>query len=224
MANNSLPKPNITIFNYLNLAHGDYLVSRHLLVHGFLEHGAMLASTAVEKYLKAVIGVHGITKSEHLGKALYQLIHTSQPTLYEQLDMDFIKFLEKTFKLRYAKVSSPGLAIVINQYRTLIALDSTIKQIDAGFLLRKNEDILDTPYRIDVKNKNHELLTDNIALNNKISSYLFKRTNKVLELKIEHNLTTIAASYETEGVNWIGSFLKIPELSLNKNEFALIKG
>lgn len=212
------------VLNYVALAHSDYLASRHLLLHGFLEHGAMLASTAVEKYLKAVVGVHGMTRGEHLCGTLYKLVKQCQPLLYAGLDMDFVKFLEKTFKLRYASVSSPGLAIVINQYRTLMSLDAVVAQIDAGFKHKDGKTLIETPYRLDCKNSNPRLIVDNVVLDQNLLYAMQKKSNKVLELKIEKNLMTFSVSYETEGVGLEGSFLKIPELSIEKSSFTLTRG
>ncbi|RZL94537.1 MAG: HEPN domain-containing protein [Variovorax sp.] len=123
------------VLNYLYLAHEDYVVSRHLLREGYLDHGAMLAATAVEKYLKAVIGFSGISNRDHLGNPLFKLVERCQPQLYASLDKTFLKFLQKAYKLRYASASSPGLAIVLNQYRILIGLDEAIACIDKGFKL-----------------------------------------------------------------------------------------
>jgi hypothetical protein len=41
------------IQNFLSLAQEDYLAARHLLIHGMLPQGCLLAVTTIEKYLKA---------------------------------------------------------------------------------------------------------------------------------------------------------------------------
>lgn len=212
------------ILGYLGLAHSDYLVARHLLRSGFLEHGAMMAATAVEKHLKAVIGVHGLSRSEHLGSSLYNLVRNCQPALYNALDFDFIKFLAKAYKLRYATVSAPGLAIVINQYRTLFALDATIAKVDIGFKIIENGKTLPTPFQQCVVSNNLQLLDDNIALRSELLRELTQRSNKVLELRIENDYSGLRVEYETEGVNMSGLFTKIPDLSTKKTEFQLTRG
>jgi hypothetical protein len=68
------------------------------------------------------------------------------------------------------------------------------------------------------------LTKENVALNTKTIPEILRKNNKVLELKIEDNLTTFAVSYETEGVSLEGSFLKIPELSIKKDNFTLTWG
>lgn len=220
----SVPDQNLIVLNYLVLAHGDYVASRHLLRNGFLEHGAMLAATAAEKYLKAVIGIHGVSNKDHLGGNLYKLVGRCQPALYESLDKEFLKFLEKAYKLRYASASSPGLAIVINQYRTLIAFDYFIKGIDHGFEFKSGGAALQTPYCAGVESADPNLIEDNAAVNESCLSTLVQRNNKVLEIKIEKNYSTLRIEYETEGVNINGIFTKIPELSLMSKSFFLSRG
>jgi HEPN domain-containing protein len=173
------------ILAFLSLAHGDYLAARHLLRAGFLEQGCALCATAVEKYLKAVIGVHGIAKSDHLGPPLFKLMKSCQPELFASLDEDFLKFLAKAYRLRYASVSSPGLSIVINQFRTLLAVDHMIRTLDQGFALKRGGEDLLTPYRQSVTASDQHLLEDNIALGILSMSEYFARPNRVLEIKIE---------------------------------------
>ena len=48
------------------LGYRDYIAARFLLTHDFLFQGAMLASTAVEKYLKAVLVSQGLKARGHL--------------------------------------------------------------------------------------------------------------------------------------------------------------
>lgn len=216
--------PEAAVFNYLGLAHRDYLAGRHLLRNGFLENGAMLASTAVEKYLKAVIGVHGMSREDHLCSSLYKLVQKCQPSLYDDLDMDFVKFLEKAYRLRYASVSSPGLAIVINQYRTLMALDIAIARIERGFISRDLKTPLATHYKNGIETQDPRLIEENVAINLGDFALIAKKENKIMELKIENNLTTFEVRYETQGVNMQGSFLKIPELSIHKSNFTLTRG
>lgn len=210
--------------NYLDLAHQDYRAARHMLRSGFLEHGAMLASTAVEKYLKAVIGASGIHNSDHLGGTLYKLVAKHQPDLSTTLDKDFLKFLEKAYKLRYASASSPGLSIIINQYRTLMTLDRLIAEIDRGFQLSHDANAAATPYQAGVKREDPELLLDNVAIDPPLVLTLMQSNNKVVELKVEDDFSTMRAEYETMGVNAAGSFTRLPEISTKKNEFTLSRG
>lgn len=216
--------PNVRVINYLALAQSDYIAGRHLLRAGFLEHGAMLAATAAEKYLKAVIGVHGLDNSDHLSGTLYKLAGRCQPELFAAIDKDFLKFLEKAYRLRYASASAPGFAIVINQYRTLFAIDEFVAHVDRGFSIESNGISAQTPYRASVAQADLRVIEDNIAVNPTLVVELRRRHNKVLDLKVEDDYKTLSALYETDGVNINGSFAKIPELSSKKSGFLLSRG
>ena len=212
------------VLNYLQLAHNDYLTARHLLFNGYLEHGALLASTSAEKYLKAIIGIHNINNRDHLGRTVYKLVEKCQPVLYKSFDHDFLKFLEKAYKLRYAHTSSPGFSMVINQYRTLYGIDNLVSQIDSGFHLKSNNEIFKTPFQQAILANDERVIKDNVAINPALFIKFLDRHNKVLELKIENDFQTVHIQYETEKVNMIGEFSKIPEISMNKSKFTLTKG
>lgn len=207
--------------SYLALAHSDYAAGRHLLRQGFLEQGAMLAATAAEKYLKAVIGVAGLDNSDHLSGTLYKLVERCQPEMFAAIDKDFLKFLEKAYRLRYASASAPGFAIVINQYRTLFAIDTLVANVDRCFVIEGGEK---TPYQASVATANPQVIEENIALDPALLLTLRLRPNKVLDYKVEDDYQTIHAVYSTNGVNMSGPFTKIPEISVKKSAFTLSRG
>jgi hypothetical protein len=152
------------------------------------------------------------------------LVGRYQPKLSNALDKDFLKFLEKAYKLRYASASSPGLAIVINQYRCLMAIGSLVAQIDAGFDLKTDGNHSKTPYQRGIVAGDVHLIEDNVVVTPSLSSGIVQRNNKVFELKVENNYDTLRVEYETMGVNVTGLFSKIPELSVNKQTFVLTRG
>ena len=53
---------------FLNIAYKDYLGARVLLNSGLLPQGAVLASTAVEKYFKAILSFGGSEARGHLSR------------------------------------------------------------------------------------------------------------------------------------------------------------
>lgn len=212
------------VLAFLSLAHSDYLAARHLIRSGFLEQGSALCATAVEKYIKAVIGYHGIAKSDHLGPPLFKLLKSCQPALSSSLDWDFLKFLAKAYKLRYASISSPGLAIVLSQFRMLLALDHVINLLDQGFAVKQGNEALLTPYQQSVEASAPHLIEDNVALGVVSLSEFLAKPNRVVEIKIESNLGGLRAEYSTDRVNLVGEFMKLPELSIQKEQFQLSLG
>lgn len=211
--------------NFLGLAHQDYLASRLLLRQGYLSSGVVLAATAVEKHLKAILSLKNLhPKKQHLDGAVLNLIHTHYPELYNDLDLDFIKFLKRSFKLRYATADSPGFGIVINQYRSLMALDTTISTIDQGFSITKNGQEIDTPLRHAVANDDERVTIDNVAINRMLIEKIALKNNKVHEMKVSKDLRTLVVEYETDGVQVEGSFCKKTDIGYDKKQWQLTKG
>jgi HEPN domain-containing protein len=50
----------IEVSQWLNWADQDYLASRSLLLRGYVLQGTIVANTAIEKYIKAVLMLRGI--------------------------------------------------------------------------------------------------------------------------------------------------------------------
>jgi len=212
------------ILNYLSLALDDYIAARLLLREGLLAQGVAVASTAVEKQLKALLAIHGIYSKKHLDKGLLAKIRSVEPELGNYLSDDFIKFLGKGFSLRYASIDSGGFQIVINQYRTLIQLDAVILTIDGGFRLQLSGAKIRTPLEQAIADKNPMVLEDNVHLETISMEDLYQTPNMLQEIKIENNLKTVTAKYKTEGLNIIGDFCKKTDISFGKREWKLALG
>lgn len=201
------------ILGFVGIGYQDYLGARLLLINGLLKQGTGLAATAVEKFLKGVILIKGNKCKGHLGENLIRAVKNQQPQLYDSLNIDFIRFLKKAYKLRYTDEIKERFSIVINQYRTLAELDKTINLIDSGINITKNGISVDTVYRQGLEKRESLLVEENyIALSMARSEYL-KKKNKVVELSIEPDTNGLSLSYVTDGVNDEGSFLKQVEIS-----------
>lgn len=210
--------------SFLDLALDDYRASRLLLRSGMLPQGVVLAATAVEKHLKAVLALKKYYTKKHLDSGLLQAIQTLHPELHAALDADFMKFLKRGFMLRYAAAESDGFSIVISQHRTLIALDNTIGHLDSGFLIKDGDREVETPLRMAILANDRTILDDNVPQSGILFTELAARNNKMFELRVDHKLETIQVQYETEGLNIIGEFCKKPDLAANKQQWKLSLG
>lgn len=182
-------------------------------MNGLLPQGVGMAATAVEKCLKGVLLIKGNRCNGHLEKNLINAIKNQQPKLYDDLNVDFIKFLRKAYKLRYYDDKKDRFSIVINQFRTLAELDKNMSVIDSGVVLSKNGVTIESVYVQGLKKKEQLLMESNyIALGLDRGKFM-KRRNKVLELSIEPDTNGLNVSYETGCVNDSGSFLKPVEIS-----------
>lgn len=220
----SSPKYHHKSTDFLDLAQDDYVAARLLLRSGFLPQGVVVAATAVEKYLKAALAVKKYYSKKHLDSGLIQIVEKLFPDLSSALNTDFLKYLKRGFMLRYAIVDSDGFSIIINQYRTLIALDETVANIDKGFLVKHGVNEIDTPLRRAMKAKEPTVFIDNVPLGGIGFSELAQRPNMMYELKVDHKLASIKVTYQTEALNIIGDFCKKPDLSARKTILKLSLG
>ena len=108
---------------YLTAGFDDYLASRVLLNNQLLTQGAILASTAIEKYIKALMVMYGNESHGHLKKSHWNAFKHHQPTIYKQVNEDFLKLCQKCYKLRYLDSLKNNFNLVIAQLEFLAELD-----------------------------------------------------------------------------------------------------
>ena len=78
------PQKTLAVRTFINLAFKDYIAARALLNTDLAElalGGAILASTCIEKYFKAIMAFRGNRTSKHLSKALVNSIKNYDPKL-----------------------------------------------------------------------------------------------------------------------------------------------
>jgi uncharacterized protein (UPF0332 family) len=211
--------------NFLDLALEDYRAARLLLREGLLAQGLALASTAVEKELKAVLALKHLYTKRHLDSGLVKLAQKHFPGIKSTaLDSDFMKYLTKGFDLRYATVDTGGYTIVINQRRTLMALDAAMLAIDSGFAVTQAGAAHPTPLNAAIGSRDPLIVSDNVAVGATSLEEFRKKPNKMFELRVSSQWQVLSATYVTEGLNVIGTFCKSSDLNFNKSTIQLAKG
>lgn len=209
--------------SFLSIAFDDYVAARLLLRNRLLAQGVGLASTSVEKYIKAILALKKqYPKKLHLEKKLVSMLAQHHKHLYDSLDHDFLEFLSRGYRLRYAATESQGFSLVINQYRTLYALDRTIKEIDTGFIFKNSS--ITSPFRTAILEKDTRIFEDNLPLNLVSEAEFKNKINHIQEIKVGTKLNVVAVHYDTEGVNMSGIFNKRSDISLEKSHWQLALG
>src|SRR6188474_1578669 len=90
----------------VDLGYRDYIAARFLLNNEFIIQGLTLASTAVEKYLKALIIFTSKKKEKynyHLDNfsKLKTILDKNYHDVTKRFDPVFLSILEKAYKIRY---------------------------------------------------------------------------------------------------------------------------
>jgi len=185
----------IDTMHWVSWADQDYVAARILLLTGLAVQGATLACTALEKYLKAVCTISGVP-CENVGHDVSKLngmLH--HRTIPLQLNVKFLRFLDKAYKLRYPEELTPGFNIALNSIATLVELDTTVHVVRNGFSFRRNDNGVTTKLEEGLKNRAQELLTKNCALAGIDKKQLFAEPSWSYDLRVMPDGTILEASY-----------------------------
>lgn len=160
------------IKNLVMLGYDDYIAARFLINNNFLMQGVLMASSSVEKYLKALLlALKGKVPKIHLDKLdnlKIQFQDTEYFELFDHLDSSFLLVLGKAYKFRYYDniKEADTVGFFVNQF--LGELDYSVFAIELLFNEFKDQNGTpwQSPLRKAIKEKNENLFKDNYILNN----------------------------------------------------------
>ena len=155
----------------IDLGYRDYSAARFLLNNHFIVQGLTLASTAVEKYLKAII-VFNLEEREwynyHFDRfeQLKKLLAKVNSDVTQEFDPVFVSILEKAFKIRYYdKIEKPiFMGFYINQF--IGELDFTIDFLEKFIANTQSGGQSISAYNRAVKNNEPHLCENNFIIKN----------------------------------------------------------
>src|SRR5690606_33800308 len=152
------------------LAYRDYISSRLLLNNQLVLQGLTLASTAVEKYLKAVI-VFNLKEPEwinyHFDK-FYKLKELTTKVgfrMINEFDPVFTEVLTKAFKIRYYNGLKEDIAIGIYLNQFIGELDSVVNKLETYISSTQFNGQKFSPYWRAIESKDPKLYEENYILN-----------------------------------------------------------
>lgn len=156
----------------ISLGYNDYISARYLIHGGYIIQGVTLASTAVEKYLKAILAFHGKEKKDmgvHLDKLdkIQKLLSECYFDVTKKIDNRFLKILGDAYKIRYYDTLKEATTIgfFINQF--IGELDFIVNYIETKVIKgihNGDGNNISTQYNRDINNKNKDLLLNNYLL------------------------------------------------------------
>lgn len=156
----------IKISQFLDLGYKDYIGARVLLMSGLLLQGAILGSTAVEKYLKAILAFKGNVSHGHLKSAHIRAAKNFDSRLGKMLNDKFLLLLQRVYEMRYIDSLSVGFNIVIAYREFLAELDFTCQMLHESFKLNINGAQVLSSYHLARDQRDELLYTDNFVANN----------------------------------------------------------
>lgn len=152
--------------SYFSLGYRDYIAARFLLNNNFFLQGLTLASSSVEKYLKALLIFHGRSKKKHLSQLddLKQELANCYYDLTQKFDPRFFTLLSNAYKARYYDNLQEPLTIGFFVNQLIGELDSFVSFIE-NFVITEikdlNGNIVKTPYKRAYEEKNEQLIKNN---------------------------------------------------------------
>lgn len=154
----------------MDLGYRDYIAARLLLNNHLIVQGLTLASTAIEKYLKALI-VFNLDKEEkyhyHFDRfeKLKDLLNKVNKDVTKEFDPVFLELLENAFKIRYYdNIKHPiFMGLYINQF--IGELDYTIEVLENFIAQTENGGVSFSAYNRAIKNNDSFLYANNYVLN-----------------------------------------------------------
>ena len=162
----------MTAVNLATLAYIDYIAARYLINNDFVWQGSILASTAIEKYLKVLLVIREVDISkikyhlDNLAKLKTHFVNTDYIKLFnDYFDDYFLDILSKVYQFRYYDIKIPtSVGFLTNQF--LGELDYTVFIIEQLLEAKdKANSIVHTKYQREVDNKEKNLFHNNYVLN-----------------------------------------------------------
>jgi len=203
------PERTRAILAFLDLGFRDYIGARALLINGYCLQGAQLASTAVEKYLKAVMAFRGNSTKGHLGPSVMNSVGNYDPTLSAALNPTFIELLIRCYSLRYYDGIEPGFNIALASTNVLAELDYTVAEICKRISLHRSGKRLMTPYESAVQKKDPRLVHGNhLFMGMTKESFANAHPPHCFEMRLDPKLGLIEIEYQSEVGRWSPNFLE----------------
>lgn len=171
MKNQNKNNPFKEIQDFMTSGYEDYIASRFLLNNGYYLQGGILASMAVEKYLKATIKAYFPEEKvphkhlDNLHLLVKRFSNTEHEKIYQQHDQTFMAELSTLYMLRYFNNFSENVSIgfLVNQF--LCELDHMVAFYNHYIKLHDADgSVRETSFSSDAKQSHQDLLENNWPL------------------------------------------------------------
>lgn len=203
------------VLGFINLGFKDYIAARTLLNEGIGKQGhlglqgSVLASTAVEKYFKAIVAGWGKPRKWHLDKILLAEVEKRGGNLHAKLNHSFLEFLMRCYTLRYFDTLEPGFTLHISSRQVLAELDFTISEVQRRFIFkRKDGRSTETPFDTYVESRHPLLWKNNYVLQKTDRKALVEQRDSIYGMRLDEMMGLMEVFYDTDESKDDGDFLK----------------
>jgi HEPN domain-containing protein len=204
--------------HYHVLAYRDYIAARTLLLKGEHMPAAMLASTALEKYIKCILAIHGVKLNLHMD-SLPQLrtqLASKHITLLNELDPDFVEILASAYTLRYYDSIERPLVFSFHTWQFLAELDVSITLIESRMTLTAaSGSQIESAFARDKAEGNPALLEENHVLLGKQKSEQMTRHGQMISVKVGPEIGELySVTNDIAPMVYDGRMLKVIDITI----------
>jgi hypothetical protein len=147
------------------LGYLDYVAARTLLRNGLAIQGLILASTCIEKYLKAVLATAGKATATHLDSdGFVEILRDNDRDVLSYISEGFLRYLGRAYAFRYIEPHSGPDSIAVEQRKLLAELDYSVGQLESAVTIRVNDTIQKSSYALAVESRDGHVWNDNHIL------------------------------------------------------------
>lgn len=183
---------------FLNDAFNDYLAARVLLLSGLPQQGAILSSTAIEKYLKAILAFRGNESHGHLKASHWRAVKNFSPTLFGQLDLEFLELNKKCFRLRYTDAIPVGFNLVVPTRNFLAELDHTALAVQRRFVPNAEAASYKTEFDLLMERRDDRLWVENhVLLKMDKETFIYGAPQFIYEIRSHEVRGLLEANYSS---------------------------
>jgi len=169
------------------MAYKDYVAARLLLQNDMLHQAAFLINTCIEKELKAYLFASGISvkRNHDTEKLIDRVSQIESVNWVGDINLDFIKVINKIYESRYFETLEPGYNFVINRNKFLAELDYTYSLLHSkSFKVDRQQNPIKSMYQISVENKDPLVYKNNYVLINRPKEELLDKRDLVHEFRV----------------------------------------
>ena len=197
------------ILSFFGAAAKDYIAARVLLNAQLPVQGAILASTAIEKYFKTIMALRGNSSTGHLRKAHWNSVKNYAPEIFVDINPAFLVFLQRCYKMRYPDTLPPGFNLVIASREFLAELDEAAMLLHYGMGLKNRGEVVGTDIETYRKNRDVRLLLNNHVITGQSKQAFIKASPQfVYEMRVDPIRGFIEVYYIAKPLQSDGMFLR----------------
>jgi hypothetical protein len=152
------------IASLLDIAFKDYIAARVLFCGRLPLQAAVLSSTAIEKYFKAIMEFRGSRSRGHLKTAQMNSVRNFDVPLFSTFNKEFLTLLQRCYRLRYTDDLPRDFNVVVATREFLAELDFMASSLHSKFRLQRGDTVLSLLYDRMLATRDERLVSEHHVL------------------------------------------------------------